>query len=746
MQAAAQAAAQAAQEGAQTLLTKEVYRPGETGAGPSSGASPAGEVAEKPKFMKLPIQAAYRLKWYDSGKVADLIEQHLEEQRAVLGENKRLRGMLRARGAPPEELEQGGGAGPAAQEAADATAQVLALAARKEISGLRKALKSSEAEVKRLSLRLEASEASGSEGPGVTLDVEVDESDPSNPGVSLRVSVAGEAEEASTPAKSGSSEGDGVEPQAAVAPVATVGAPSQEAAGLRRHVELLEASLAEANTKLAEAQESYAQDFGGLKKEALRAETESKQREVDLREQVEGLRKDLSQEESQSGQSLQAAQGAAETAERRAVELAGQKSALSTRLKELEEMVKTQVASLAEAKAGAQAATARARQLEDEILRADGAKAAQKRDAKASIEEIRSQKERTENELRRQCGELEAQLRDSRAQAREGREKEEASQARLATLDGLQQERAKLVSSVEQLEAKLAEAHAENAQVEPLKSALREMEESKAKLEAEVLGTAQLVTEAELKLQTREQEFHASQEEISEIERNMGKLRKQVELEFERKLESLAADPSQWPEAMRKAVGDFERRLEEALVNLRRREEDLEDAIRQRDRARDENTDVLRRCSRMESELAASSGASEARLQSLTNQVKDLQEERDAAGKARQEKEEEVILLKVAHDKTANKMEGVDLVYLKNVLIKFLEVAFKPDMHQECMALLPAIGTLVGMGKEEFGRVQAAMQAYQSAASASGSSATSQVWAQLPSSLGSLQLNMPKFT
>jgi chromosome segregation ATPase len=428
------------------------------------------------------------------------------------------------------------------------------------------------------------------------------------------------------------------------------------------------------------------------------------------------------------------------------VELAGQKSALSTRLKELEEMVKTQVASLAEAKAGAQAATARARQLEDEILRADGAKAAHKRDAKASIEEIRSQKERTENELRRQCGELEAQLRDSRAQAREGREKEEASQARLATLDGLQQERAKLVSSVEQLEAKLAEAHAENAQVEPLKSALREMEESKAKLEAEVLGTAQLVTEAELKLQTREQEFHASQEEISEIERNMGKLRKQVELEFERKLESLAADPSQWPEAMRKAVGDFERRLEEALVNLRRREEDLEDAIRQRDRARDENTDVLRRFSRMESELAASSGASEARLQSLTNQVKDLQEERDAAEKARQEKEEEVILLKVAHDKAANKMEGVDLVYLKNVLIKFLEVAFKPDMHQECMALLPAIGTLVGMGKEEFGRVQAAMQAYQSAASASGSSATSQVWAQLPSSLGSLQLNMPKFT
>ena len=745
MQAAAQAAAQAAQEGAQTLLTKEVYRPGETGAGPSSGASPAGEVAEKPKFMKLPIQAAYRLKWYDSGKVADLIEQHLEEQRAVLGENKRLRGMLRARGAPPEELEQGGGAGPAAQEAADATAQVLALAARKEISGLRKALKSSETEVKRLSLRLEASEASGSEGPGVTLDVEVDESDPSNPGVSLRVSVAGEAEEASTPAKSGSSEGDGVEPQAAVAPVATVGAPSQEAAGLRRHVELLEASLAEANTKLAEAQESYAQDLGGLKKEALRAETESKQREVDLREQVEGLRKELSQEESQSGQSLQAAQDAAETAERRAVELAGQKSALSTRLKELEEMVKTQVASLAEAKAGAQAATARARQLEDEILRADGAKAAQKRDAKASIEEIRSQKERTENELRRQCGELEAQLRDSRAQAREGREKEEASQARLATLDGLQQERAKLVSSVEQLEAKLAEAYAENAQVEPLKSALREMEESKAKLEAEVLGTAQLVTEAELKLQTREQEFHASQEEISEIERNMGKLRKQVELEFERKLESLAADPSQWPEAMRKAVGD-ERRLEEALVNLRRREEDLEDAVRQRDRARDENTDVLRRCSRMESELAASSGASEARLQSLTNQVKDLQEERDAAEKARQEKEEEVILLKVAHDKAANKMEGVDLVYLKNVLIKFLEVAFKPDMHQECMALLPAIGTLVGMGKEEFGRVQAAMQAYQSAASASGSSATSQVWAQLPSSLGSLQLNMPKFT
>ena len=111
MQAAAQAAAQAAQEGAQTLLTKEVYRPGETGAGPSSGASPAGEVAEKPKFMKLPIQAAYRLKWYDSGKVADLIEQHLEEQRAVLGENKRLRGMLRARGASPEELEQGGGRG-----------------------------------------------------------------------------------------------------------------------------------------------------------------------------------------------------------------------------------------------------------------------------------------------------------------------------------------------------------------------------------------------------------------------------------------------------------------------------------------------------------------------------------------------------------------------------------------------------------------------------------------------------------
>ena len=151
----------------------------------------------------------------------------------------------------------------------------------------------------------------------------------------------------------------------------------------------------------------------------------------------------------------------------------------------------------------------------------------------------------------------------------------------------------------------------------------------------------------------------------------------------------------------------------------------------------------MRRCSRMESELAAASGAGEARLQSLANQIKDLQEERDVAEKARLAKEEEIIILKVARDKAANKMEGVDLVYLKNVLIKFLEVAFKPDMHQECMALLPAIGTLVGMSKDEFARVQTAMQAHQSVSSTSGSSA--QYWAQLPS-MGNLQINIPKFT
>ena len=361
----------------------------------------------------------------------------------------------------------------------------------------------------------------------------------------------------------------------------------------------------------------------------------------------------------------------------------------------------------------------------------------------AYIEDMRSQKERTETELRRRCQDLEAQLHESLAQARQGREKEKASLARLATLDDLQQERAKLISTVERLEAMLAEARAENDQVEPLKASLREMEESKAKLEAEVMGTAQLVAEAELKLQTREQEYHASQEEISEMERNMGKLRKQVELEFERKLENLAAEPGQWPEAMRAAVGDFESKLEATLNSLKRREEDLEDVTRQRDRARDENTDILRRCSRMESELAAASGAGEARLQSLANQIKDLQEERDVAEKARLAKEEEIIILKVARDKAANKMEGVDLVYLKNVLIKFLEVAFKPDMHQECMALLPAIGTLVGMSKDEFARAQTAMQAHQSVSSTSGSSA--QYWAQLPS-MGNLQINIPKFT
>jgi len=693
--------------------------------------------------MKLPIQAAYRLKWYDSGKVADLIEQHLEEQRAVLGENKRLRGLLRARGGQPEELEGGGAAGPAAQEASDATAQVLALAARKEISGLRKALRSREEEVKRLNLRLEAAEASGSEGPEVTLDVEVDESDPDNPGIGLVVGVVGAEAGEAAGARPGPCLPDAPGEAQAAQVLAVQGAPSQETTALRRHVELLETSLAEANAKLDEAQEQHAQELGQLKKGALRAETQAKEIEVDLRKQVEAFKKQRFQEESEAGQHLQAAQGEAATAERRAVELAGQKSALTARVKELEDMVKTQLASLAEAKAGAKAATTRARQLEDEILRADGAQAAQKREAAASIEDMRSQKERTETELRRRCQDLEAQLHESLAQARQGREKEKASLARLATLDDLQQERAKLISTVERLEAMLAEARAENDQVEPLKASLREMEESKAKLEAEVMGTAQLVAEAELKLQTREQEYHASQEEISEMERNMGKLRKQVELEFERKLENLAAEPGQWPEAMRAAVGDFESKLEATLNSLKRREEDLEDVTRQRDRARDENTDILRRCSRMESELAAASGAGEARLQSLANQIKDLQEERDVAEKARLAKEEEIIILKVARDKAANKMEGVDLVYLKNVLIKFLEVAFKPDMHQECMALLPAIGTLVGMSKDEFARVQTAMQAHQSVSSTSGSSA--QYWAQLPS-MGNLQINIPKFT
>ena len=77
----------------------------------------------------------------------------------------------------------------------------------------------------------------------------------------------------------------------------------------------------------------------------------------------------------------------------------------------------------------------------------------------------------------------------------------------------------------------------------------KELEEGKARMEEELMATAQMVTDLEMKLQTKDHELLGLQEEMLELDAGTAKVKKQLQLEFQSKLDSMEANQALWPQA-----------------------------------------------------------------------------------------------------------------------------------------------------------------------------------------------------
>eukprot|EP00898_Chlorokybus_atmophyticus_P003571 jgi/Chlat1/4214/Chrsp27S04296 len=108
-----------------------------------SGAAPSPV-----PYIRLPIESAKKLKWYDQQELSELIKIHTEEQQQVFKENDALRALL-LRNVTEEQLERrlerirNAGAGAAAvRQSEDDVNRVLLLSAQAEVQRLREAVAS----------------------------------------------------------------------------------------------------------------------------------------------------------------------------------------------------------------------------------------------------------------------------------------------------------------------------------------------------------------------------------------------------------------------------------------------------------------------------------------------------------------------------------------------------------------------------------------------------------------------------
>ncbi|KAK3275475.1 hypothetical protein CYMTET_16398, partial [Cymbomonas tetramitiformis] len=188
------------------------------------------------------------------------------------------------------------------------------------------------------------------------------------------------------------------------------------------------------------------------------------------------------------------------------------------------------------------------------------------------------------------------------------------------------------------------------------------------------------------------------------------------EVEVKQRLMQLETSTSSWPSHIRQRTEEAEADLAKAqdeLVEIRtamqkeqarlharvvQLEEQLVDREEERTKAMAENRRQI--------------GDLEGALQIMNEARVALQEERDNL-------QEEIEL---EHSKPRvestdrSSMEGVDVLYLKNVVIKFLE----EQATTAGMALLPVIATLLQFTPEEFKRTQTAMELLKPPATASG--------------------------
>ena len=714
------ASSKLAESGSQ-LLNQEV------GALSAQGGEEAA--AEAPRFVRLPVESAYKLKWYDSHQLASLIEKHLEEQQQVLDENAQLRRVLAAHVGEEQLRKEARGLHRAAavRQAAEATNSVLVLSAQQRIRELQGAVEGLEAE--RAALRAEAAAAAAAAAAPAR--------DGSGWGTrASSVADDGDVTPVVSPGGSGQLETPGSEEGGDSGPAAAAGPEPADPELAERHQALAD--------KLAEA-EHRAADLAARLDAALAENQRHEERELEILREKEAAKQkqqQLAAENRALAGKLKAGlaveskkrEGEVQGAEQRAAEARARAEALEADVQKSVALLRESNAKAAELQQKLGGRTEEKKKLALKVKELEGQLA--KLESTAKREKVRSQKNlksfeagkaaemaQKDSEMHSKTKGLESRLAEYEAKMKEmlnlRAEEKRAHKEKIAGLvnllqqakedlearDGTREDLEKVAAKNAALEAELDELQTERGQLESYRKIRTELEEGKARMEEELMATAQMVTDLEMKLQTKDHELLGLQEEMLELDAGTAKVKKQLQLEFQSKLDSMEANQALWPQAARDSISDLEGKVWSKEEDIRKAKRDLEESEYQRERLQRETADRDQRATHLENELAHIHKTSDAQKQSLLSQIQELERQFEEASQELALKEREARTFH-SPSKTPSTIQGMDFVYMKNVFMKYIEVSSKQGLlyssNAEKAAMLPVIATLLQASSEEF--------------------------------------------
>ncbi|EIE18143.1 hypothetical protein COCSUDRAFT_49368 [Coccomyxa subellipsoidea C-169] len=382
------------------------------------------------------------------------------------------------------------------------------------------------------------------------------------------------------------------------------------------------------------------------------------------------------------------------------------------------------------------------------------------RDGEAKLRERISRLDEDNQDLRRSLvrARADAEALEARAHAAEAVEAGLQSELRAAEAAGAEADAA--LARCQALEERLSELRAEQGQLATYKEMAAAAEEDRGRLEAEVVATAQLATAVEARLRSALTAKDAAESRVAAAELRAhqacdcplpasGNAEATIEAEVTKRLELSGADFARWPRAAREETARLEKKLDAAQRMTATLHAELDASGRQRQSEAVRLSAAEERATRAEWERRESVTGLERQLAAARAEMLDWRRELAAAEAERDRLAADKKLLtqrgssgnlyagfngtpkargggslrgiadtfsETPTNGQRDQLPGVDILYLKNVLLKFLDSA-AAGRTEQCDALLPAIATLVRASPQEYRELKAALHAARQSAS-----------------------------
>lgn len=328
-------------------------------------------------------------------------------------------------------------------------------------------------------------------------------------------------------------------------------------------------------------------------------------------------------------------------------------------------------------------------------------------------------------------------------------------------------ERDTLAAQLQAMEARLQDVRREEVDAASIRTMLRQCEDRRAQAEQELVTTAKLASSLETKLAAARAEIDALRGHVEETEMRVERAQQSVMTEVQRQWACAGRERSAWPLPAQEEVENIEARLSavnstvimlqqqiEEEGHARKLEQQQRIAAEQRALVAEETAErILRDASLKEQKAQTSAAAASQQVRELRMVVSSLEKERDEARvKARGNDFNGTNTLPVSSISTTTTATGgvrkrgsggledlngnivgttsthtvnapatiplprkvgggddalsaTDLVYMKNVMLRFL-VAYAGGKTQEWEALLPAVAALLRASPQEYAKLR----------------------------------------